>query len=145
MYVSSGICATATLLVILITRLVLGKLFGPTAFDAWGWRIPFLFSAGLLAVSIFMRMKLSESPTFAKMKAEGDECKAPFSEAFGPRPSGRSWCLRTPWYFRSPLFRASRSFRALGRWCCSARTSTGRRPMADGRSLIWSSRQLLHH
>jgi len=73
----------AALLVILITRLVLGKLFGPTAFDAWGWRIPFLFSAGLLAVSIFMRMKLSESPTFAKMKAVGDECKAPFSEAFG--------------------------------------------------------------
>jgi len=73
----------AALLVILLTRLALGKMFGPTAFDAWGWRIPFLFSAGLLAVSIFMRMKLSESPAFAKMKAEGDECKAPFSEAFG--------------------------------------------------------------
>ena len=73
----------AALLVILLTRLVLGKLFGPTAFDAWGWRIPFLFSAGLLAVSIFMRMKLSESPAFAKMQAEGGGSKAPYGEAFG--------------------------------------------------------------
>jgi MFS family permease len=73
----------AALLVILITRLTLGKLFGPTAFDAWGWRIPFLFSAGLLAVSIFMRLKLSESPAFAKMKAEGEGSTAPFTEAFG--------------------------------------------------------------
>lgn len=73
----------AALLVILLTRLVLGKVFGPTAFDAWGWRIPFLFSAGLLAVSIFMRLKLSESPAFAKMKAEGGQSAAPFTEAFG--------------------------------------------------------------
>jgi MFS family permease len=73
----------AALLVILLTRLVLGKLFGPTAFDTWGWRIPFLFSAGLLAVSIFMRLKLSESPAFAKMKAEGGESAAPYTEAFG--------------------------------------------------------------
>jgi MFS family permease len=73
----------AALLVILITRVVLGKLFGPTAFDAWGWRIPFLFSAGLLAVSIFMRLKLAESPAFARMKAAGEGSKAPFTEAFG--------------------------------------------------------------
>ena len=73
----------AALLVILATRLVLGKTFGPTAFDAWGWRIPFLFSAGLLAVSIFMRMKLAESPTFAAMKEEGGMSAAPYAEAFG--------------------------------------------------------------
>ncbi len=73
----------AALLVILLTRLVLGKVFGPTAFDAWGWRVPFLFSAGLLAVSIFMRLKLSESPAFAKMKEEGGQSAAPYSEAFG--------------------------------------------------------------
>ncbi|MGZ6019887.1 MAG: MFS transporter, partial [Phenylobacterium sp.] len=73
----------AALLVILVTRLVLGKAFGPAAFDAWGWRIPFLFSAGLLAVSIFMRMKLSESPAFAAMKAEGGGSAAPYAEAFG--------------------------------------------------------------
>lgn len=71
------------LLVILISRLVVGRFFGPEAFDAWGWRIPFLFSAGLLAVSIWMRLKLSESPAFAKMKAEGAGSKAPLKEAFG--------------------------------------------------------------
>jgi MFS family permease len=73
----------AALLVILVTRLVLGRTFGPAAFDAWGWRIPFLFSAGLLAVSIFMRMKLAESPTFAAMKEEGGMSAAPYAEAFG--------------------------------------------------------------
>ena len=52
----------AALLVILVTRLTLGKLFGPAAFDAWGWRIPFLFSAGLLAVSIFLRNLKFEFP-----------------------------------------------------------------------------------
>jgi len=73
----------AALLVILLTRLSLGAVAGSGAFDAWGWRIPFLFSAGLLAISIFMRLKLSESPAFAQMKAEGQTCKAPFAEAFG--------------------------------------------------------------
>jgi len=71
------------LLVILLTRLVTKHYFGPDAFDAWGWRIPFLFSAGLLLVSIFMRLKLTESPTFAKMKAEGGGSAAPYTEAFG--------------------------------------------------------------
>ena len=71
----------AALLVILVTRQVLAS--RPGAFDAWGWRIPFLVSAGFLAVSIFMRMRLSESPTFAKMQAEGAGSKAPYSEAFG--------------------------------------------------------------
>jgi MFS family permease len=73
----------SALLVILATRIVVGKAFGPAAFDAWGWRVPFLFSAGLLAVSIFMRLKLSESPAFARMRAEGETSKAPFAEAFG--------------------------------------------------------------
>ncbi len=73
----------SALLVILATRLGLGAVAGPTAFDAWGWRIPFLFSAGLLAVSIFMRLKLSESPAFAAMKAEGGGSKAPYAESFG--------------------------------------------------------------
>jgi MFS family permease len=73
----------AALLVIFVTRLALGKAFGPAAFDAWGWRIPFLFSAGLLAVSVFMRMRLEESPTFAALKAEDGMSAAPFTEAFG--------------------------------------------------------------
>ncbi|MFN3520966.1 MAG: MFS transporter [Phenylobacterium sp.] len=69
--------------VILVTRVTLNAAFGPEAFDAWGWRIPFLFSAGLLGISIWMRLKLSESPAFAKMKASGESSKAPFAEAFG--------------------------------------------------------------
>jgi MFS family permease len=73
----------AALLVILLTRLALGKAFGPAAFDSWGWRIPFLVSAGLLAISIYMRLKLSESPAFAAMKAEGGGSKAPYAESFG--------------------------------------------------------------
>jgi MFS family permease len=73
----------AALMVILATRVVVGQAFGPEAFDAWGWRIPFLFSAGLLAISVFMRLKLSESPAFAKMKAEGEASKTPLAEAFG--------------------------------------------------------------
>jgi MFS family permease len=73
----------AALLVILVTRILVGGAFGPAAFDAWGWRVPFLFSAGLLAVSIWMRLKLSESPAFAAMKAEGGGSKAPYAESFG--------------------------------------------------------------
>ena len=73
----------SALLVILVTRTIIGAIFGPEAFDAWGWRIPFLFSAGLLAISIWMRVKLSESPTFIKMKAAGGQSKAPYAETFG--------------------------------------------------------------
>jgi MFS family permease len=71
------------LIVILLTRLAVGN----EAFDAWGWRIPFLFSGVLLAISIWMRLKLTESPEFAKLKAEGNETKAPFKEAFGHWPN----------------------------------------------------------
>ena len=77
----------AALLVILFSRIVLGRQFGPGAFDAWGWRIPFLVSAGLLAISIYMRLKLSESPEFARMKARGEGSKAPYAEAFGQWPN----------------------------------------------------------
>lgn len=67
------------LLVILATRASVGV----AAFDAWGWRIPFGVSIGLLAVSVWMRMKLTESPAFAAMKKEGQASKAPYAEAFG--------------------------------------------------------------
>ncbi|MFC3067867.1 MFS transporter [Phenylobacterium soli] len=73
----------AALLVILASRIVVGRAFGPAAFDAWGWRIPFLVSAALLAISIFMRLKLSESPEFARMKESGEGTDAPFRESFG--------------------------------------------------------------
>ncbi|MDR7115150.1 MFS transporter [Caulobacter sp. BE254] len=80
---SASLGLFAALLVILATRWLLGGLAGPAAFDAWGWRIPFAVSIGLLAVSVWMRLKLSESPTFARMKQEGAASKAPYAEAFG--------------------------------------------------------------
>jgi len=80
---SAALGLFGALIVILITRTTLGN----AAFDAWGWRIPFLFSGVLLAISIWMRLKLSESPEFAKLKAEGNETKAPFKEAFGNWPN----------------------------------------------------------
>lgn len=67
------------LMVIMITRSIVGI----EAFDAWGWRIPFAVSIGLLGVSVWMRMKLTESPAFAAMKEEGQASKAPYAEAFG--------------------------------------------------------------
>jgi MFS family permease len=84
---SAAFGLAGALLVILATRLVLGKLYGPEAFDAWGWRIPFLTSAGLLAISIWMRLKLSESPAFAALKAAGEQSREPFREAFARWPN----------------------------------------------------------
>jgi MFS family permease len=54
------------------------------AFNAWGWRIPFLGSIFLLAISLYIRLQMNESPAFKKMKEEGAASKAPLSEAFGP-------------------------------------------------------------
>jgi MFS family permease len=54
------------------------------AFNAWGWRIPFLMSAFLLAISLYIRLQMAESPAFKKMKEEGQASKAPLREAFGP-------------------------------------------------------------
>ena len=68
-----------SLLVILGTRTVMGE----AVFNDWGWRIPFLVSILLLGVSVWIRMQLSESPAFQKMKAEGKTSKAPLSESFG--------------------------------------------------------------
>jgi MFS family permease len=59
------------------------------AFDAWGWRIPFLVSVLLLAISVWIRMSMNESPAFARMKAEGRTSKAPLSEAFLTWTNGR--------------------------------------------------------
>ena len=67
-----------SLLVILGTRTAVGE----AEFMAWGWRIPFLLSVVLLGVSVWIRLSMSESPAFAKMKAEGKTSKAPLSEAF---------------------------------------------------------------
>ena len=56
---------------------------GEAAFGDWGWRIPFLLSAILLAVSLWIRLKLNKSPLFLRMVEEGKQSKRPLSEAFG--------------------------------------------------------------
>ncbi len=58
-----------------------------TAFQSWGWRVPFLASIILLGISLYIRLQMNESPAFKKMKEEGALSKAPLSEAFG---SGRN-------------------------------------------------------
>src|ERR1700722_19745795 len=81
---TSYIQTTATLglfgalLVVIGTRMGLGE----DAFKAWGWRIPFLVSVILLAVSMWIRSRLAESPVFTKMKAQGTTSKAPLAESF---------------------------------------------------------------
>ncbi len=60
-----------------------------TAFQQWGWRIPFLVSAALLAISVWIRLQMQESPVFQKMKTEGTRSRAPVSEAFGQWKNAR--------------------------------------------------------
>src|ERR1700729_2858946 len=69
----------AALLVVIGTRTWIGE----DAFKVWGWRIPFIVSVVLLAVSLWIRMQLAESPVFMKMKNSGTTSKAPLKEAFG--------------------------------------------------------------
>jgi hypothetical protein len=82
---TSFIQTTATLGLFLALLVVIGtrSLIGEEAFAAWGWRIPFLISVLLLAVSLWIRLQLSESPVFQRMKAEGTTSKAPLKESFG--------------------------------------------------------------
>ena len=82
---TSWIQTTATLGLFLSLLVILGTrtLLGEQAFGDWGWRIPFLVSILLLGISVWIRLSLSESPAFQKMKAEGKTSKAPLSESFG--------------------------------------------------------------
>ena len=90
-FFTSWIQTTATLGLFLSLLVITGVRAGmdTAAFDAWGWRIPFLVSVLLLAVSVWIRMSMSESPAFARMKAEGRTSKAPLSEAFLTWKNGR--------------------------------------------------------
>ena len=67
-----------SLIVIWLCRNSIGK----EAYEAWGWRIPFLVSFFLLLVSVWIRMQLHESPLFQQMKAEGKTSRAPITESF---------------------------------------------------------------
>jgi MFS family permease len=82
---TSWIQTTATLGLFLSLMVILGTrtIIGEAAFADWGWRIPFLVSIFLLAISVYIRLSMNESPAFTKMKAEGKTSKAPLSESFG--------------------------------------------------------------
>jgi MFS family permease len=83
-YYTSFIQTTATA-GFFISMAVIGTsrtMFGEAAFSEYGWRVPFLLSFILLAVSLYMRVKMRESPLFAKLKAEGKTSKNPLVESF---------------------------------------------------------------
>jgi MFS family permease len=84
-FFTSWIQTTATLGLFLSLLIILfvQSMLGAADFAAWGWRIPFLVSVVLLGVSVWIRLKMNESPAFQKMKAEGKGSKAPLTEAFG--------------------------------------------------------------
>ena len=75
------ITATAGLFLSLLVILGCRVYLGNEAFEAWGWRIPFLVSIALLGVSVWIRMQLSESPLFQQMKDEGKVAKTPFRDS----------------------------------------------------------------
>ncbi len=81
---TSWIQTTATVGLLLSLGVILGlrQTMSPENFAAWGWRIPFLVSVILLAVSVYIRLKLQESPVFAEMKAQGKGSKAPLTDSF---------------------------------------------------------------
>jgi len=74
--------ATLGLLLSLLVILAARTALGTERFDAWGWRIPFLLSVVLLAISVWIRLALEESPLFQAMREEGRLSKAPLTESF---------------------------------------------------------------
>ncbi len=83
-FFTSWIQTTATLGLFLSLLVIMGcrTILGVQAFEAWGWRIPFLLSILLLAISVYIRLQLQESPVFKRMKEEGKASKAPLTESF---------------------------------------------------------------
>ncbi|MBX9811376.1 MAG: MFS transporter [Burkholderiales bacterium] len=90
-YDTSWIQTTATLGFFLALMVILGCRVGMNAqdFSQWGWRIPFLVSLILLAFSVYIRLKLQESPVFLKIKNEGQTSKAPLTESFANWKNGK--------------------------------------------------------
>ncbi|MBK8857015.1 MAG: MHS family MFS transporter [Opitutaceae bacterium] len=88
---TSWIQTTATLGFFLSLAVILGlrQVMSPESFASWGWRIPFLVSIILLGVSVFIRLKLEESPVFAEMKAQGKHSTAPLTESFARWPNAQ--------------------------------------------------------
>ena len=113
-YYTSWIQTTATLGLFLALLLILGirTSMGEEAFGDWGWRLPFLLSAVLLAVSLWIRLKLNESPLFKRMVEEGKQSKRPLMEAFGE------------WANLKIAILALLGATAGERWCGTAASST---------------------
>ncbi|MEI5681326.1 MULTISPECIES: MFS transporter [unclassified Mesorhizobium] len=90
-FYTSWIQTTATLglFLSLVIILIIQASMSADDFKAWGWRIPFLISVVLLGISVWIRLSLSESPAFQRMKEEGKGSKAPLSEAFGQWKNAR--------------------------------------------------------
>ncbi len=86
---TAWIQTTATLGLFLSLMVILGTrtAIGEEAFADWGWRVPFLISIVLLAISVWIRLSMNESPAFVKMKSEGKTSKAPLSESFAKWPN----------------------------------------------------------
>ncbi|HEY0372383.1 MAG TPA: MFS transporter [Thermoanaerobaculia bacterium] len=84
-FYTSFIQITATLGLFVSLGVVLGvkKMMTPEAFSAWGWRVPFLLSIVLVGMSLYIRLKMSESPLFAALKSQGKTSLAPLKESFG--------------------------------------------------------------
>ncbi len=75
---SAGAGFLLSILVVLVSK----GMVSPEEFEAWGWRIPFAFSLVILTISLYIRLKLSESPVYAEMKAQGKTSKHPLKDAF---------------------------------------------------------------
>jgi MFS family permease len=93
-YYTSFIQTTATV-GFFLSMLVIGttrSTFGEATFGEWGWRIPFLLSFILLAISLYIRVQMRESPLFTRLKAEGKTSRNPFKESFG-NPVNRKYVL----------------------------------------------------
>jgi len=86
---TSWIQTTAAFGLLLSLLVIMGgrAIMGPDAFAEWGWRLPFILSIFLLGISLWIRIKLNESPVFQKMKEQGETSQAPFKESFGRWPN----------------------------------------------------------
>src|SRR5579862_3686694 len=91
-FYTSWIQTTATMGIVLALLVILAcRLgFGDAVFADWGWRVPFLISAVLVLLSIYIRLKLEESPLYARLKEQGKSSSNPALESFG---SGKNWGL----------------------------------------------------
>ncbi|MFM7902417.1 MAG: MFS transporter, partial [Bacteroidota bacterium] len=84
-YLTSFIQTTATVGLLLSLLVILGcrALLSADDFNAWGWRLPFLFSFFLVIISYYIRTKMEESPVFKELKEKGQTSKNPLKESFG--------------------------------------------------------------